>query len=155
MIFSSLKNESGFISKALNNKLVRFFMSAGIATLADVIIYFFVINFLFEHQRVYFGVYSASAHTLSLCVSYSCGVAVNFAITKYAVFNESTLAGKKQFSRFALIAFIGFFANYGLLRLFVEVFDFYPTPSRITSALSLGIAAYYIHKFFTFKIEST
>ncbi len=148
-----ITNESTFFYRIINNKVVRFFLSAGVATLVDVLIYFTVINYVLNYQRVYIGTYGASAHNFTLCISYSCGVIVNFLLTKYAVFNESNIAGRKQFRRFALIAFLGFFANYGLLRLFVEVFDFYPTPSRIASALSLGVASYYVHKLFTFKIK--
>lgn len=147
-------NETNYIYRTINNKVVRFFLSAGVATLIDVIIYFVTITYIVEHQRIYFGSYSASAHTFSLCISYSCGVVVNFLLTKYAVFSESNLTSRKQFSRFATIAFLGFFANYGLLRLFVEIFEFYPTVSRIASALSLGIASYYVHKQFTFKIKA-
>lgn len=143
----------GYLQRAINNKLLRFFLSAGIATLIDVIIYFLIINYIIDHQRVYISEYSASAHTFSLCISYSCGVVVNFILTKYAVFSESEVAGRRQFRRFALIAFLGFFANYGLLRVFVEIFGLYPTISRIISALSLGVASYYIHKLFTFKIK--
>nr|WP_294894167.1 GtrA family protein [uncultured Pedobacter sp.] len=150
---SEITNETDYLYKIINNKVVRFFLSAGIATLIDVFIYFIVINYVFHYRRVNIAGHTSSAHNLALCISYSCGVVINFLLTKYAVFNESNIAGRKQFRRFALIAFIGFFANYGLLRLFVEVFGFNPTPSRVASALSLGVASYYIHKLFTFKIK--
>ncbi|HEX7366017.1 MAG TPA: GtrA family protein [Pelobium sp.] len=149
---TSLVKRNTYLTIITGNKVVRFFLSAGIATLFDVLIYYSAINYLFNYQRVRVLSFSASAHNISLCISYSCGVVVNFLLTKYAVFTESNLKGRKQFRRFAMIAFLGFFANYSLLRLFVEFFDFYPTPSRIASALSLGVASYYVHKLFTFKI---
>lgn len=141
-------------NRIYQNKVVRFFLSAGIATVVDVVIYFITITFILENEAVMFFGYHASAHEFSLLISYSCGVTTNFLLTKYAVFNESTLAGRKQFSRFALIAGIGFFANYGLLRFFVEILNVWPTLARIFSALSLGLLAYYIHKIFTFKVHS-
>lgn len=145
--------KGSYLQKLINNSVVRFFLSAGVATLVDVVIYFVTINYFITGSRVKIGIYSASDHNFALCISYSCGVVVNFLLTKYAVFSESELGGVKQFRRFALIAFLGFFANYGLLRLFVEVFALYPTPSRIIAALSLGVASYYVHKLFTFKIN--
>ncbi len=150
---SEINNGTNYLYRVFSSKVIRFFLSAGIATLVDVLIYFAVINYIFHYQRVKINGYSASAHNFSLCISYSCGVVINFLLNKYAVFSESNIAGRKQFRRFALIAFLGFFANYSLLRLFVEVFGFYPTPSRIASALSLGVASYYVHKLFTFKIK--
>ncbi|MEO5909406.1 MAG: GtrA family protein [Pelobium sp.] len=143
-----------FLVKIYHNKVVRFFLSAGIATFVDVLIYFFTITFILENEAVMLFGYPASAHEFSLLISYTCGVIANFLLAKYAVFNDSTLAGRKQFSRFALIAGIGFFANYGLLRFFVEVLEVWPTLARIFSALSLGLLAYYIHKIFTFKVHS-
>ena len=150
---AELDNDTNYLYRIINNKVIRFFLSAGVATLVDVLIYFGVINYILNYQRINIGSYSASAHNFSLCISYSCGVVVNFLLNKYAVFSESNIAGRKQFRRFALIAFLGFFANYALLRLFVEIVGFYPTPSRIASALSLGVASYYVHKLFTFKIK--
>lgn len=150
---SVIKGESTF-SKFLQNKVFRFFFSAGIATLADVIIYFVTFSYILERQAVHLLKTRITAHEFSLMISYSCGVIINFFLTKYAVFTESNLAGRKQFFRFALIAGIGFFANYSLLRLFVEVFDFVPTVSRVFSALSLGVASFYIHRLFTFKIKA-
>lgn len=136
-----------------NNTVVRFFLSAGIAFIADILIYFITINYVEAQQNVMIFSYRAEVHEFSLLVSYSCGVLINFLITKYAVFSESTVASRRQFFRFALIAFVGFFANYILLRFLIEYLNFYPTLARIISALSLGVASFYIHKFFTFKIK--
>lgn len=149
-----LMGEESYLQKVVGNSVVRFFLSAGVATLVDVFVYFITINYFIKESRVHIGGYSASDHNFTLCISYSFGVVVNFLLTKYAVFSESELGGVKQFRRFAFIAFFGFFANYGLLRLFVEVIGFYPTPSRIIAALSLGVASYYVHKLFTFKVSS-
>ncbi len=153
MSFQIMKDDSG-LHRLTNSNVVRFFLSAGVAALVDVVIYFITINYIIVADRVQLGNYSASNHNFSLCISYSCGVVVNFLLTKYAVFNESELSSLKQFRRFALIAFLGFFANYGLLRFFVEVCGIYPTVSRIIAALSLGVASYYVHKLFTFKIDT-
>jgi len=137
------------------NKIVRFFLSAGIAILLDVIIYFITFNFIFIDDDVMIFGHPNKSHNVSLLISYSCGVVINFLLTKYAVFADSNLASRKQFLRFSFIAFIGFFANYSLLRFFVEFCNVAPTLARLASALSLGVASYYIHKFFTFKIKTT
>jgi putative flippase GtrA len=148
------KEEENTLSKLLQNKVLRFFLSAGIATLVDVIIYFILINYVIDRASVKFLYSNITAHEFSLIISYTCGVIINFILTKYAVFAESDLKGRKQFFRFSLIAGIGFFANYSLLRFFVELCNFLPTSSRVFSALSLGIASFYVHRLYTFKIKS-
>jgi putative flippase GtrA len=127
-------------------------MSAGLGLLVDVTVYFITFTYIIEKRGVALFNYQTSAHEFSLFISYSTGVTANFLLTKYAVFSESTVASRKQFFRFALIAGIGFFANYTLLRFFVEIVGIVPILSRITSALSLGFASYYVHKLFTFKV---
>ncbi|OAQ41918.1 hypothetical protein A5893_02020 [Pedobacter psychrophilus] len=136
------------------NKIVRFFFSAGIAMLVDVAVYFITFNFIFINDVVMIFGHPNKSHNVALLISYSCGVVINFLLTKYAVFSDSNLASRKQFLRFSFIAFLGFFGNYALLRFFVEVCNIAPTLARVASALSLGVSSYYIHKFFTFKIDT-
>jgi putative flippase GtrA len=151
---NSVIQEESTSNKFFDNKVLRFFFSAGIATLVDVIIYFFIFSYVLDKEGVRLLGFRITAHEFSLLISYSCGVTINFLLNKYAVFTESNLKGRKQFFRFALIAGIGFFANYVLLRFFVEICAFLPTLSRVFSALSLGIASFYIHRLYTFKIKS-
>ncbi len=140
--------------KIFQNKIIRFFLSAGIGMLVDVFVYFITFTYFISKSGIKLFNYQTSPHIFSLFISYTFGVTANFLLTKYAVFSESTLAGRKQFFRFGLIAGIGFFANYTLLRFFVEFFNILPILARILSALSLGFASYYIHKLFTFKVKN-
>lgn len=141
-----------FNNKLFQNKVFKFFLSAGIGLLIDVMVYSISFTYLIASNGIKIFNHQSSAHEFSLLISYSCGVIANFSLSKYAVFSESTVASRKQFFRFALIAGIGFFANYTLLRFFVEFCSILPILARILSALGLGFASYYIHKFFTFKI---
>jgi putative flippase GtrA len=152
---TSTIEQNSLVSRFANNTVVKFFLSAGIAFLVDVIVYYVFVNFIFGDDKVVFFGEKHSPNNLSLAISYSVGVVVNFFITKYAVFAESNLNSNKQFIRFSIVAAIGFFANYTLLRIFIEYLNFYPTLSRIASALSLGLVSFFVHKFFTFKIKST
>lgn len=151
---STKKEELSIWAGFLQNKVVKFFLSAGIAAVADSIAYYIIINFVINHTNVQIGNRLLKAHEFSFIISYSLGVLVNFSLTKFMVFTDSTLKNRQQFSRFVLVACLGFFANYGLLKLFVEVFDFWPTFARVAALLSLGFASYYVHKLFTFKNES-
>lgn len=139
--------------KFLKRRLLRFFLSAGIAAIADFVMYFIMINFVLEKSTINVFGRIFKAHEFAFYISYSFGVLVNFTLTKFTVFNNSTLKSRQQFSRFVLIAFIGFYANYGLLKLFVELFGFIPTFSRILAALSLAFVSYYVHKLFTFSVN--
>ncbi len=90
--------------------------------------------------------------TLSLAISYCLGVVVNFLITKYLVFAESTSSSGKQFFRFVSVAIIGFFANLGVIDILIHYFNMYPPLARPLAMLSLFFASFFIHKFFSFSL---
>ncbi len=140
------------LKKLLKNEVVRFFLSTGVGFLVDALVYYFVYHYIFLETVKIFG-FSFSRDVISLIVSYSCCIICNFLLTKYFVFAHSKLSTQNQFLRFFMVAFIGFFANLLMLRLFVRVFDMYPPLARVVGALSLGIASYFVHKFFSFNIK--
>ncbi len=76
----------------------------------------------------------------------------NFLITKYLVFNQSKTSGYKQFFRFATVATIGYFANLGIISIFIHQFNMYPPVARPLAALSLFFASFFVHKFFSFSL---
>lgn len=142
-----------FLKKLLKNQVVLFFLSTGVGFVVDAIVYYWMYNDVFHHQRFKFVGVSITGDVLSLIISYTCNIICNFLLTKYFVFAHSKLAPRNQFMRFALVAFVGFFANLVLLRLFVSVFKMFPPLARIIAALSLGIVSYFVHKFFSFNIK--
>ncbi len=146
--------EEGSVAyKLYQNKILRYFFSAGVATGLDVMVYAISFNFIFQKKIVYTPLIAISPHVASLMISYSCGLITNFFIARYVVFSESTGKRRYQFSRFFIVGVIGFFANYSVLRLLVEGFAIWPTFARIISALSLGVLSFYLHKIFSFRIK--
>ncbi|MVN20825.1 GtrA family protein [Mucilaginibacter arboris] len=139
--------------KLLKNEIVRFFLSTGVGFIVDAIVYYLVYHYAFNDEGVKVFNYLISRDVISLIISYSCCIICNFLLTKYFVFAHSKLSSRSQFLRFFLVAFVGFFANLLMLRLFVYVFKVYPPLARIIAALSLGIASYFVHKFFSFNIK--
>lgn len=139
--------------KIINNQVVRFILSAGAGFLVDVSSFYLFYHNLFEKQ--YYQVLSLTLrnYTLSFSMSFFLGVLVNFLISRFFVFSESTLSPLKQFIRFFLVATIGYFANLVVLKLFIIQLNMYPPVARITAALSLFIASFFVHKFFSFSLS--
>jgi len=148
-----IKTKNPFVEKLLKNKIVLFFLSAGVGFMVDGLVYYFVYHYYFINHGVKIFNYNISGDIFSLIISYSCCIVCNFLLTKYFVFAHSKLSSQNQFLRFFMVAFVGFFANLLMLRLFVYVFKVYPPLARIIGALSLGVASYFVHKFFSFNIK--
>lgn len=146
-----IKNQT--LKKLLKNEVVRFMLSNGVGFILDALIYFISYHNYFKYHNTHIFNYTFSGDVTALFISYIVQIGCNFLLTKFFVFTNSRLAAGKQFFRFASVAILGFFANLGLLRIFVSLFNLYPPLARVLAALSLGIASYFVHKFFSFNIK--
>ncbi|MFM7903222.1 MAG: GtrA family protein, partial [Bacteroidota bacterium] len=125
------------VNNLLRNKVVRYFFSAGTATVVDVSVYFTTYNYILRKTDIPFvGPFVLTAPMLSLVISYSCGLFTNFFITRAMVFTESNLRGRKQLFRFIQVALLVLLMNYLFMKFLVQVLEWYPTIARVVSALS-------------------
>jgi len=139
--------------KIEKNQVARFILSAGIGFLVDISLFYLLYhNLLTEKRYTLFGVTFRNS-TVSLMISYLLGVIVNFTISKYMVFSESKTSSYKQFFRFTSVAIIGFFANLGMIDVFIHYLNMYPPLARPLAMLSLFFASFFVHKFFSFSLS--
>jgi putative flippase GtrA len=106
--------------RLLQNKIARFVFSAGSGFAVDMVAFYLLDSFVFTKARYNLIGHATGNHALSLIVSFTLGVLINFLITRYLVFSESRLPFAQQFLRFGLVAFAGYFANLELLKLFIK-----------------------------------
>ncbi|MDB5118320.1 MAG: GtrA family protein [Mucilaginibacter sp.] len=139
--------------RLFKNQVARFIFSAGIGFLVDIFAFYLFYHNLFEQPTYNVLSYTFDNYTLSLAISFFMGVVVNFLITRYMVFTESASSPLKQFVRFASVAIIGFFANLGVLDIFIRSLHFYPPLARVATALSLFFISFFVHKFFSFSLS--
>jgi putative flippase GtrA len=119
----------------------------------DVTVYFITFNFILRKQDIpLIDPIVLTAPIASLAVSYSCGLMTNFLITKYMVFTESDLRGRHQLARYILVALLILLLNYLFMKFLIFILGWYPTVSRIVSALSIGVLSFTIHKFYSFRV---
>jgi|SRR5688572_17286269 len=143
------------VRSILDNKIIRYFLSAGVATGVDVFIYFIAFNFIYEKQDIHlFNLVVLSAPTGSLVLSYTCGLLTNFLITKYLVFTESDLRGIHQLTRYIMVALLILMLNYFLMSFLIKILNWYPTLSRVVSAITVGMLSFIIHKFYSFRVTN-
>jgi len=137
----------------LKNQVVRFVLSAGAGFVVDITAFYILYHNYFARPVYTLLSFKFDNHTLSLGVSFFLGVIVNFLITRFFVFNQSASTPLKQFIRFSTVAIIGFFANLFLLDVFVKGLHIYPPVARVSAALSLFFASFFVHKAFSFSLS--
>jgi putative flippase GtrA len=149
----TVNNRSTLLQRLLKNQIIRFIFSAGIGFAVDISAYYVLYYNVFTDKTYSVLGLDVSRYVLSLAVSFFLGVLVNFLITRFFVFSESTLSPAKQFFRFTGVAILGFFANLGILAILVKRLNIDPPIARPAAALSLFFASFFVHKLFSFNLS--
>lgn len=148
-----MEAEKSLWERMINNQVIKFIFSAGLGFITDVVAFWLLNKFVFQHKSYQVINYKISNYDLSFSISFFSGVIVNFLINRYVVFSESKLPPYRQFIRFISVAIIGYFANLWVLNMIVEYLHIEVTVARIAAALSLFGASFFIHKLFSFNLS--
>ena len=144
----------GLLVRLLQSKIFRYFLSAGLATWVDIVVYFLAYNYIYSKTDIDFlGLMVISAPTASLMLSYTAGLITNFTVTKFLVFNESELETHKQLFRYVLVAVGVLGLNYMMMSFLIRSLEWFPTVARAFSALSIGVLSFVVHRSFSFKVQ--
>jgi putative flippase GtrA len=130
----------------------RYLAIGGSNTLLDIFLYFVSYNFVVEKQVVHLSPGIAiSPHIGAFIIAFLITFPLGFLLMRGLVFTESILRGRIQLVRYFSVAMLNIGLNYVLLKLLVEHFYFYPTPSKVITTGVVIIVSYLLQRFFTFK----
>ena len=125
----------------------------------DWILYFLIYNFVIGHEMIYvqctmYNVQYTQAitpHIATLCIVFPITLLTGFALQKYVTFTRSRLNSWRQLMRYILIVAVNLAVNYLGLKLCVETFGWYPTPSKMVITIVTVIISYLGQKYYTFR----
>jgi putative flippase GtrA len=132
----------------------RYAASGGANTVFDITLFSIAYNFIFKKQNFVIGYFTISPHIASLIFAFCFSLPSGFFLNRYVVFQESGLKGRSQLIRYLIVVFICIIFNYLLLKLFVEYFGWYPTPSKILTTFLVIIFSYSSQTYFFFKTKT-
>ena len=127
----------------------------------DWVLYFLIYNFVIGHELVNlsfnFGNWSfeqvMTPHIATLCIVFPITLLTGFLLQKFVTFTESKTNGWRQLVRYILVVCINLAINYYGLKLCVESFGWYPTPSKMLITMVTVVISYLCQKYFTFRIR--
>lgn len=90
-------------------------------------------------------------HILAFCIVFPITLLTGFWLNKYVTFTQSSVRGRDQLMRYIGIVFVNLLVNYLGLKFFVEICQFYPTPSKMLVTVVTVCISYFGQKYFTFK----
>ena len=145
--------------KYIPKELFRYAACGGGNMMLDWVLYFLTYNFIVGHDLVTFHLslftfhfeQVLTPHIASLCIVFPITLLTGFWLNKYVTFTQSTLHGARQLLRYILIVAVNLSVNYFGLKLLVEIFGWYPTPSKMFITMLTVAISFFGQKYFTFK----
>ncbi len=125
----------------------------------DWVLYFLIYNFVIGHEIVNLSFVighlsleqDITPHIATLCIVFPITLLTGFWLQKYVTFTQSNLHGARQLMRYIFIVGVNLAINYFGLKLCVETFGWYPTPSKMVITLVTVAVSYLGQKYYTFR----
>jgi putative flippase GtrA len=138
------------VNRLVDKQTYYYIACGGTNTLLGLVIFYVCENFVFHQKSINIG-FEIHAHIAAFIISFSTTFPIGFYLSKYIVWDDSELAGKKQLFRHLIFVLLSVFMNYGLLKLFVEAFNWWPFPSQFLTTCIIVVFSYITQKFISFK----
>jgi putative flippase GtrA len=137
--------------KYIPHQTFRYIACGGSNQVLNLVIYYLSIHYLFHDSNWNLGFMVIKPHIAAFIVAFCISFPIGFLLAKYVIFHGSPVKGKTQAIRYVSIVVICLALNYFILKLFVEVFHWYPTPSMIMNIIIVTMFSYVSQKKFAFK----
>ena len=147
--------------KFMSEQLFRYAACGGGNMVLDWVLYFLIYNFVIGHDlvNIQFTIHNLqfsqaiTPHIATLCIVFPITLLTGFWLQKYVTFTRSNLPGFKQFARYVTIVAINLAVNYFGLKLCVEGWGWYPTPSKMVITLITVAISYLGQKYYSFRVK--
>lgn len=152
-------------SKWMSEQLFRYAACGGGNMVLDWILYFLIYNYVIGHENVIlsFSIFHfpfeqvITPHIATLCIVFPITLLTGFWLQKNVTFKSSAVhiqhSGKRQLFRYIVIVAVNLAVNYFGLKLCVEIWGWYPTPSKMAITLITVAISYLGQKYYTFRIK--
>lgn len=141
------------ISSFLPRDTFRYAAVGGANLLFGIVLYWALFNFVLDKQDTSVaGIVTISAPIMAFLINFVITFFTGFWLTRHVAFGgRSMLRGREQLFRYAQVVAVNVAVNYLGLKLFVEVFELYPTPSYMFLQLVTISISYFASKHYTFR----
>lgn len=136
----------------LDLQTFRYAACGGANTLFDILLFAFAHNYILRNDILQIGNIAISPHIAAFLLTFPISFITGFLLSRYVVFPESTQTKKRiQLGRYLVVVFVCIILNYIFLKLFVDVFGWWPLPAKLATTCIVVLFSYFSQKHFTFK----
>lgn len=139
--------------KYIPSQTFRYAAAGGFNTLFDISLFTIGYHYIFQKHNLAIGSLTLSPHIASLFFAFCFSLPSGFYLNRYIVFQQSGLKSHHQLMRYLIVVLICVVLNYLFLKLFVDYFGWYATPSKILTTVLVIVFSYTSQTHFFFKTK--
>ncbi len=137
--------------RLMNLQTFRYAASGGGNMLLGFATYWISFELFLRYHIANLGPLAFKAHSAALIISFIVTFPIGFFMSKYVVFNDSTIKGRVQLLRYFMICLFNLALNYILLKILVERFHIYPVIAQILTTSVVIVFSYLAQRHFSFR----
>lgn len=142
--------------KIIDLQTFRYAACGGANSLFDISLYFITYNYILQKSIVHIGTIAISPHIAAMIITFPVTLTSGFILMRYVVFPDAASTRKRvQGGRYMAVVGCCIFLNYIFLKIFVDVFGWWPLPSKIVTTAFVVLFSYFSQKHFTFRVPNT
>jgi putative flippase GtrA len=137
--------------KVMTLQMFRYAACGGGNTFFNIGLYYIIYHYILKEQILELGFTAVSPHIAAFLIAFCITFPIGFYLSMYVVFQGSYLRRRIQLLRYFGVALACIFLNYFLLKIFVEKFGWYPTPSLMVTTGFVILFSYVSQRHFSFR----
>lgn len=139
------------IRKIVSRDIFGYGICGGANMVLDTLWYFVLYHYVVCEQFVDLGIVVMSPHIATLCLVFPITFFTGFWLNRHVAFRVTHLRSRRQLVRYVLSVVGSIVINYVCMKLFVESFHLWPTPSKMLTTVISVVYSYLAARFFTFR----
>ena len=141
--------------KFMTLQFFRYGITGSANLVFDWVLYFLIYNYVLRKKMLDLGFVTLSSHIGAWAIKVPIVLLSGFLLQKYVTFSSSSLTGRVQLFRYSIVFFINLGISYFGMKLLVDGFSIYPSPSNIIISILTVFISYFSQKLYTFKASDT
>lgn len=140
--------------RVVSRNIFAYGVCGGANIALDSLWYFLLYHYVVCERFINLGVVVMSPHIAALCLVFPITFFTGFWLNRNVAFRVTHLHSRRQLLRYALTVVGSILLNYVCMKLFVESFNLWPTPSKILTTIISVVYSYLVARYYTFTTKN-
>lgn len=140
--------------RVVSRNIFAYGVCGGANMALDTLWYFMLYHYVVCERFINLGVVVMSPHIAALCLVFPITFFTGFWLNRNVAFRVTHLHSRRQLLRYALTVVGSILLNYVCMKLLVESFNLWPTPSKILTTIISVAYSYLVARYYTFTTKN-